>query len=113
MFPVDMLSHHIIKRVPVSAFLAVVHCLLNIITCLIQANTILQANPCSLKSSSILAHDIVGHMKQSDVCLQSLFVPIVSAIGAVKENAVFKVLAVHVTKVTLVGGEKLGGECTS
>jgi len=52
-------------------------------------------------------------MKQSNVCLQSLFVPIVSAIGAVQENVVFKVLTVHITKVTLVGREKLGGECTS
>lgn len=42
-------------------------------------------------------------MKQSDVCLQSLFVPIVGAIGAVQENTIFEVLAVHIAKVTLVG----------
>lgn len=47
-------------------------------------------------------------MKKFDVRFQSLFVTIVSAVGAVEQDVVLKVLAVDIAEVTLVCREVLG-----
>lgn len=42
------------------------------------------------------------------MCFQSLFVAIVSAVGAVEQNVVFKVLAVYIAEMAFVRREVLG-----
>lgn len=107
-FPIDVLSHYIVQRVPVGALFAVVHRLFHTVPASLQ-QPVLHHDPTSSRhTTGALPHSVIGHVEKFNVCFQSLFVAIVSAVGAVEQNVVFKVLAVYIAEMAFVRREVLG-----
>lgn len=111
MFPVDVLPDDLIKRVSVSALLAVIHGLLYIVSLLRFKAIVFVFIFESAEAATRCAG--VWSMKYFNVCFQSLFICIEGTVRAIKEYPIFEVFTMDIPEMTLVGREEFGGKRTS